>query len=76
MFKRDEKVAIVDVNKVKGDSQLDVEAKKILEANEYQGYVTKTFEEDGKLRTAVTFYTPDNRLTQVFNEDEIKKVGE
>ncbi|WP_181676681.1 hypothetical protein [Listeria rustica] len=76
MFRIDEKVAIVDVNKVKGDPFLEDNAKNILEANNYEGYVTKNFDQDGEPLTAVTFYTNENRLTQVFKQDEIKKVGE
>ncbi|MBC1801067.1 hypothetical protein [Listeria booriae] len=76
MFKQDEKVMVIDIEKVKNDPFLDAEAKRIIESSDFQGIVTKNFTENDKELTCVSFYEGSNRLTQVFKNDEIKKAGE
>ncbi|EUJ29593.1 hypothetical protein [Listeria cornellensis] len=76
MFNKNDEVVIVDINKVKNDPFLDGEAKRIMEGANYKGNVTMLFTESDKKLISVSFYLGENRVTQVFRVDEIKKVGE
>ncbi|HBI7382712.1 TPA: hypothetical protein K8T67_002417 [Listeria monocytogenes] len=74
-FSKGQKVKVVDTDSVKNDKQLDETAKNIIAKSEHKGIITKTVHEEGdKDLFFVSFYINDERVTQVFRENEIEGV--
>lgn len=69
------KVKIIDIERIRNDSQLDETAKKIIEKSGCQGIITKIIQEEGdKDLLFVSFYYNSERVTQGFRENEIEEV--